>query len=171
MRRSLLLLAFLAACSRESTPPGTARYEPADQGFALTMPADWRVAEADGGAHRASFYGPAGGPRPFSDSIAVYHYGPGSSFASPADFAAAKTASSGGAPAREREAGGRKAMELSYAEVLHGPHPPATGRRRARAVLIPDGGGFWAVVHTWPESAAPQDADFEAALASFVPRR
>ena len=172
MRRLLLAGALLAACSREPAPaPGSARYAPADRGFALDAPADWRVAEASGGAHRATFYGPPGGAKPFSDSIAVYHYGPGSSFASPADFAAAKALSGRAAAPIKRPLGGREALELTYEERLDGPHGPALSRARARAVLVPGKDGFLALVHTWPDGAAPQAAVFEAAAASFVPSR
>ncbi len=74
--RRLLLAAALAACSRApDSAPGTTAYEPADRGFACRAPATWRVQEADGGAHRASFFGPSDGPAPFSEAIVVYRHG------------------------------------------------------------------------------------------------
>ena len=40
---------ILAACSKD---PGKAGYQPRDGSFALTAPADWRVAEDQGEAQR-----------------------------------------------------------------------------------------------------------------------
>lgn len=167
--RLLLLGVLLAACSR-APEPAPASYEAPGRGFSASAPADWRVQEADGGAHRASFFGPAAGPSAFAEAIVVYRHGPGSSMPTMDAFVAAKSLEGPPSPPAKASAAGRPALDLRYSSVLTGPHFPE-GRRPMlhHAVLVADGDGYWALVHSWPEGAKPSEAVFRAFVDSFRP--
>ncbi len=169
--RLLLLAVVLTACSRApESAPGTAAYEPVDRGFVFTVPASWRVQEADGGAHRASFFGPPGGPAPFSEAIVVYRHGPKSSMPTMDAFVAAKSIEGPPSPPSKTTVGGYAALDLRYASTMTGPHFPE-GRlaMRHHAVLVADGGGYWALVHSWPETVKPSEDAFKTAVETFRP--
>lgn len=161
--RTLLLAALLAGCSRApDAAPGAAVYEPVDGGFSVQAPADWRVQEADGGAHRAAFFGPSG------EAIAVYRHGPKSAMPTIEAYAAAKSREGPPAPPSKTSVGGREALELRYESTLTGPHfPDGKLRMKHHAVLLADGDGYWALVQSWPEKVKPSEAAFEAFLATF----
>lgn len=169
--RLLLLAAALAACSRApDAAPGTAVYEPSDRSFACQAPASWRVQEADGGAHRASFFGPPGGPAPFAEAIVVYRHGPKSSMPTMDDYVAAKSLEGPPSFPAKTTVGGRTALDFSYASTLTGPHfPDGRVAMRHHAVLIADGDGYWALVHSWPEKAKPSDGVFKTLVETFRP--
>lgn len=170
MRRLLLAVAF-AACSRApDTAPGTAAYEPADRGFTCAAPAAWRVQEADGGAHRASFFGPPDGPAPFSEGISVFRHGPQSSLKTMEAFVAAKSIEGPPPIPSKTTVGGRAALDFRYATTMTGPHLPE-GRLAMshHAVLVADGDGYWALVHSWPEKIKPKAEVFTALVESFRP--
>lgn len=166
--RLLLAALLLSACSRAPEP--SSGYEAPDRGFSAQAPLDWRVQEADGGAHRASFFGPAAGPSAFAEAIVVYRYGPGAPPATMEAFVAAKSLEGPPSPPVKASAAGRPALELRWASTLTGPHFP-DGRRAMRhhAVLVADGDGYWALVHSWPEGAKPGEDVFKAFVASFRP--
>lgn len=170
--RALLLLSLLAACSRAPEPaPGTAVYEPTDRGFAAQAPADWRVQEPEAGsASRAAFFGPAGGPVPFSEMIAVYRHGPGSSLATMDAFVAAKSGEGPPSLPEKTTAAGRPALDLRWSSTFLGPHVPE-GRvpMRHHALLVADGDGYWALVHSWPEKVKPSEGVFQAFVDTFRP--
>lgn len=170
MRRFFLVLA-LAACSRAPDPaPGTAVYEPVDRGFSCRIPAEWRVQEADGGAHRASFFGPPDGPAPFPEAISVFRYGPKSVPPTMEAFVAAKSLEGTPAAPAKTTVGGREALDFLYASTLTGPHLPG-GRvtMSHRAVLVADGDGYWALVHSWPEKSPSRGDAFKALVETFRP--
>lgn len=170
MKRLVIAALLAAGCAKPAAPPpGTAAYEAADRGFTCLGPSSWKVLERQGGGHEVSFYGPPAGPKPFSVSIAVYHYGPGTSFTTSQDYVAAQAALGRLAPAREREVAGRKAVELRLEKSVPRAHP-LTGLEPAavRAVLVPAGKGFYALVSTAPPGAE-QDEVFELVLSSFKP--
>lgn len=166
--RLLLAALLLSACSRAPEPAPV--YEAPDRGFAASAPADWRVQEADGGAHRASFFGPSSGPSAFAEAIVVYRYGPGVSPATMDAFVAAKSLEGPPSPPAKVLISGREALELRYASTLTGPHFP-DGRRAMRhhAFLVSDGDGYWALVHSWPEAAKPSESVFKDFVGSFNP--
>lgn len=167
--RRLLFIALLAACSRApDEAPGTAAYEA--PGFAAQAPAAWRVQEADGGSHRASFFGPPDGPAPFSEAIVVYRHGPASSVPTMQAFVAAKSLEGPPSPPAKTTVAGKEALDLRYSSVFMGPHLPE-GRvpMLHHAVLVADGDGYWALVHSWPEKVKPSEADFKAFVETFRP--
>jgi hypothetical protein len=127
--------------------------------FSLHGPADWRVAEDHGGAHRVTFYGPP----PDVESIAVYRHD-GEKAASYLAFQslAGKTSS------RKTVWKGRPAWEIlqeQKAPVIHG---RGGGLLSVRSVLIEDEKGYWALVHTAPAGKSSTDV-FDALLESFRP--
>lgn len=167
--RRLLLAALLAGCSRApDEAPGTAAYEA--PGFAAQAPSAWRVQEADGGAHRASFFGPSEGPSAFSEAIVVYRHGPGSSMPTMDAFVAAKSLEGPPSPPVKTSVAGRPALDVRYASVLTGPHLPE-GRRAMlhHAVLVADGDGYWALVHSWPGTVKPSEGIFKDFVDAFRP--
>lgn len=166
--RLLLAALLLSACSRAPEPAPV--YEAPDRGFAASAPSDWRVQEADGGAHRASFFGPSAGPSAFAEAIVVYRHGPGGSLPTMDSFVAAKSLEGPPSPPTKVSVAGRPALELRYSSTLTGPHFPE-GRRAMlhHAVLVADGDGYWALVHSWPEEAKPSSAVFKAFVDSFRP--
>lgn len=169
--RRFLLIAALAGCSRApESAPGTAAYEPVDRGFVCQAPASWRVQEADGGAHRASFFGPPGGPAPFSEAIVVYRHGPASSMPTMDAFVAAKSLEGPPSPPSKTAVGGRAALDVRYASVFMDPHRP-DGRvpMLHHAVLVADGDGYWALVHSWPEKTKPSEEAFRTVVETFRP--
>lgn len=165
----LLLAALLAGCSRApDADPGTAAYEA--PGFAARAPAAWRVQEADGGSHRASFFGPPEGPAPFSEAIAVFRHGPSSSIPTMEAFVAAKSREGPPAPPVKTSVAGKAALDVRYASVLTGPHlPEGRAPMLHHAVLVADGDGYWALVHSWPEKAKPSEDVFRAFVETFRP--
>lgn len=167
--RRLVLAALLAACSRAPEPgPGTASYEAS--GFAATAPAAWRVQEPDGGTHRASFFGPPEGPAPYSEAIVVYRHGPGSPLPTMEAYVAAKSREGPPSPPAEAAVAGKAALDLRYSSVLTGPHFPE-GRvpMLHHAVLVADGDGYWALVHSWPAKAKPSEDVFKTFVDTFRP--
>lgn len=171
MRRVLLAAVLCAGCSRApESGAGAAAYAPADRGFACEAPASWRVQEADGGAHRASFFGPPDGPAPFSDAVVVYRHGPTSGLPTMESFVAAKSIEGPPPMPEKKTIGGRAALEFTYFTTILGPHLPE-GRLAMshHAVLLAEADGYWALVHTWPTKAKPQSAVFTALVESFRP--
>ncbi|MCR4295111.1 MAG: hypothetical protein NUW21_06220 [Elusimicrobia bacterium] len=167
--RRLILAALLAACSRAPEPdPGTGAYEA--PGFAAQAPAAWRVQESDGGSHRASFFGPPEGPAPFSEAIVVYRHGPASSVPTMEAFIAAKSLEGPPSLPAKTTVAGKAALDLRYASVLAGPHFPE-GRvpMLHHAVLVADGDGYWALVHSWPEKGMPSEGVFKTFVDTFRP--
>ncbi|MEK7234957.1 MAG: hypothetical protein AAB268_14165 [Elusimicrobiota bacterium] len=53
---------------------------------------------------------------------------------------------------------------------MTGPHLPE-GRTPMlhHAVLVEDGDGYWALVHSWPEKAKPSEGVFKAFVDTFRP--
>jgi len=165
--KKLLLVLLLSGCSRApDAAPGAAVYEPADRGFTVQAPADWRVQEADGGTHRASFFGPSG------ESIAIYRHGPASAMPTMASYAAAKSIEGPPSPPTKSSIAGKEGSEIYFVSTLTGPHFPE-GRLRllSRAFLVAEGDGYWALVHSWPEKGKRSDAAFEAVVGTFAPKR
>lgn len=171
MRRLILAATLAAGCSRApESGTGAVVYAPADRGFACEAPASWRVQEADGGAHRASFFGPPGGPSPFSDAIVVYRHGPKSGLPTMEAFVAAKSIEGPPPIPSATTVNGRAAKEFTYSSTVRGPHlPEGLLAMSHRVVLIADGDGYWALVHSWPAKAKPQSAVFTALVESFRP--
>lgn len=167
----IALAGFLAACSRSDAPGQAQGDKPSMSGFQskefrCDAPAGWRVLESQGGAQRASFFGPPAGPAPFSSSIAVYFYGPGSNFGSPRDYWLAKAGT--GPEGLLRESQGRQ--EFTKTTLLPPLHGKAAGPLREEFVLVPSSGGFYALVLSAPEKSAESSRPaFRALVDSFKP--
>ncbi len=167
-----LLLLGPAACRRAPRllSPQDALYETRDGSLRCEVPKDWRVLEDQGGAQRATFFGPPDGPRPYAFSIGAYFYGPGSPFATPQDWARAQALSAkDSTPLTSYSWKGRSAFEMTVERrvpVLHRTGPAVL--RRDRAVVIPASGGFWALVYSAPQDEfAGQQAVFDRFLQSL----
>lgn len=146
---------LLAACSKGS---GTAGYRPRDGAFALTAPADWRVAEEQGEAQRVSFFGPPGS---FAESIGVYRY----EATTPEAYRSARAGPDAG-PLAPRPDGRVEFSARSLSPAMHGRPPEALA---VRHVLVLQGTTLWALVHTRPAARAP-GAAFDEVCASFKPK-
>lgn len=155
-----LAVLLMAGCSRApQVPEGKAVYEAPNGAFSLQGPADWRVDEFNGDAHRVTFYGPP----PAVESISVFRHegqqpGPYLAF----QGLAGKTSS------RKTEWKGRPAwviLQEKKAPVIHG---KGGNLLSERTVIIEDAKGFWALVHTAPAGKS-STAIFDAALESFQP--
>lgn len=152
--------------------PGMALYEEPNRLFTCAVPAAWRVLEGQGGAQRVSFYGPSNGPKPYSAEISVYHYPPGSAYASPEDYALAQRASGARAsPLAERTWKGGKAYAFTTERMSPAGHGVLTPeRRREETVLIASKSGLLALVHSAPAGREAETATvFSAFLESLRP--
>jgi hypothetical protein len=151
------------ACSKAPPAlPGWLGYAPKDNSFFCHAPGDWRVLEDQGGAHKVSFFGPAAGPAPYSESIAVYRHQKGGAFATPQDYARAQAVSGAAIPAPGLKLGPIQALEFRSERSSR------SGLTRSRSVLFPAEDGFFALVHTAPSPAPPSGAAvFDELLKSF----
>ena len=145
---------MLIACARDPGPD-KALYEPRDGSFTLAAPRSWRVDEAQGEAHRVSFFGP---PGTFTESIAVYRYD-----GMTAVSYRTSHAGSGAGPLTARPDGRSEFLAKSFSPALHGRPPEELA---VRHVLAASETGLWALVHTVPAGRAPSPA-FEDLVASF----
>lgn len=157
MRPLLAAALLLAACSK-GPGPGRALYQPKDGAFALTAPADWRVAEDQGEAQRVSFFGPPGS---FSESIGVYRY----EGTNPEAYRSARAGADAG-PLASRPDGRVEFTASSLSPAMHGRPPEALA---VRHVLVSRGTALWALVHTRPAGRPPGTA-FDELCASFKPK-
>ena len=157
MRALLAAAVLLAACAKEPGP-GKAGYAPRDGSFAVTAPADWRVAEDSGEGHRVSFFGPPGS---FAESIGVYRYE-----ATTAEAYRAAHAGAGAGPLTPRAEGRVEFTAKAFSPPMHGRPPEELA---VRHVLVPAGGALWALVHTRPAARASGPA-FDELCASFKPK-
>lgn len=165
MRPLLAAALLLAGCSRPpQAPEGKAVYSDKAARFSLHGPADWRVMEEQGGAHRVTFFGPP----PAVESIAVYRHDKGGPGGDAQAYLAGQSLG-GKSFARKLEVKGKPARELvveKKAPVMHGKGGELL---RQRTVVLEDEKGFWALVHTAPASQ-PSSAVFEDSLQSFSAR-
>lgn len=167
------LLLLPAACRKKPAPlldPGDALYQSASGDVRLEIPKGWRVMENQGGGQRVTFFGPPDGPKAYSVSIGVYFYGPGSSFASLEDYARAQALSGReSTPLKAFDWKGQAAQELTVSRMAPSLHRVKPAEARAdRYVLIPSGGGFYALDYSAPkDSAAEQAPVFERVLQSL----
>lgn len=147
----------------------TAIYQEPGGLFSCKAPAAWRVLEAQGGGQRVSFFGPPDGEKPFSASISVYYYGPGSAYAAPRDYAAAQAASGGSTrPPREVDLGGRKSLQFAAVRKRPVPHSTKVAEETEDTVVIPLKSGFLAVVHAAATATYPRtEPAFRALLDSL----
>ena len=78
MKRLLLSLVFLAACSKKSAPQPSERvvYSNPTSSFSCTIPGQWKVDEKDlkRAVPSVAFYSPPSGPHPYSAVIRIQHY-------------------------------------------------------------------------------------------------
>lgn len=172
MRRLALAALFLAAaCSRPSPEPaGSVEYSPPDGSFTARLPGGWKADDAPGKTRKAAFFGPPDGRKPFSELIAVRFFPAGGRYKDPRAYAAAQAAFGKPAPPpREIEVGATRGLELRtesvFSDVHSGPQALVT-----RSVLLPAGGGFYALEHTYPAAGPSSAAIFEDVLRSFRPR-
>lgn len=173
MRASLAAAAaallLLGAC-RRPPPKDSALYVSRDGAVSARVPASWRVLEGLGGAQRATFLGPADGPRPYSQSIGVYFYGPGSAFASPQDYARGQRLEGARVVALQPLIWkGQAAYALTDTRLAaRGLHSKRQERRREKTLLVSRGGGFYAVTYSAPQDAfAAGEPVFESFLQSL----
>ncbi len=145
--------------------PKTAVYQEPGGAFSCEIPAAWRVLETQGGAQKVSFFGPPDGEKPFSASISIYQFGPGSHYATPRDYAAAQAASGGASQApQEADWNGRKTLRFSAVRKRPVPHSTKTTEEKEDTVLIPLKSGFLAVVHAAAVSSHPRSEPVFRAL-------
>ncbi|MBI4349437.1 MAG: hypothetical protein HY553_21560 [Elusimicrobia bacterium] len=171
--RVLLAVAFLAACRRPDpgpAPDGTVRYDDPRGAFSCRVPAEWRVAEENGGELRATFLGPPGGPAPYSTALALLYYGAGTvGPASPRAYAERVAMGEGSGPVVEKRLGDRTVLELRSVRSVHARHrPPPSPRVVERTVVVPAAKGFLVAVHAAPQGREADTAPvFQAMLDSL----
>jgi len=174
---ALLALSLLAVCCRKKPAPpldpADALYQSASGDLSFEIPKDWRALENQGGGQRVSFFGPSSGARPYSVSIGVYFYGPGSSFASIDDYARAQELSAReSTPLKAFDLKGRPAREMTVSRLtpsLHDVKPPEL--RVDRYVFIPAGAGFYVLDYSAPKASENDQAPvFERVLQSLTLR-
>lgn len=175
MTRALALafLMLMPACRRKPAPlldPGDAVYQTASGDVRFEIPKDWRVLEKQGGGNVVTFFGPPAGAKPYSVSIGVYFYGPGSSFASIDDYARAQALSGREAsPLKAFSWKGKPAQEMTVSRLAPSLHHIKPAEARVdRYVLIPAGAGFYALDYSAPKgSENDQSPVFERVLQSL----
>ncbi len=151
------IAAFACGCRKSAAPTGTALYASRDGSLSCRAPERWRVLESLGGAQRVTFVGPSDGPRPYSQSVGIYFYGPGSAFASPEDYARGQALAGGRTEPLEKTSwNGAQAYALTTSrEAAAGLHTRKTETRVEKALLIPRRDGFYAVIYSSPKDSAP----------------
>jgi len=177
----LLLIACIAAtaCADKSVEPlssaqgsnSFALYEEPQGLFSCSAPGNWRVLERQGGAQRASFFGPPTGQNPFAASISVYFYSSKDSpFSSPQDYAAAhRSPEQRSTPLLERSWKKGVIWEFSTEQKSRPIH--GAGRSQLMqedTILIPAKNGFFALLHRSPlKLHAETRKTFDVVLNSF----
>ncbi len=164
-RAAAAFLLLLSACARK----GTAVYQEPGGSFSCAAPADWRVVE-DGGT--ATFLGPASGARPYAASISVYHHPKNSEHASPQAYHKSLTAAMKTTALKTRVWHGQTAWEFTSVRSAAAFHGAQAEPRQELTVLLSAQDGFYALVHSAPQSEPSLGAvDFDVVLQSFRPAR
>lgn len=168
MRRAAAALAlFVAACSRAPAPaPEPVEYASPGGRFSGRLPAAWRVDETPGENRLAAFFGPGTGTD--AEMIAVSFFPAGSRWKTPLDFALAQGLGARAEPPRSAVVAGARAVDVTAERTVVDEH---RGRRvlRVRSLLVPAGGGFFALQDFTDPARLADGADFENFLASFKP--
>jgi hypothetical protein len=163
MRLAVIVVLILAGCSKNpDVPAGKAVYEPKSGAFSLQGPADWRVMEDQGGAHRVTFFGPL----PAVESIAVYRYEKGPVYSSAGAYLAGLSLAGRSSPVLEVEISGRKWLELRSERTSPAMHGGRQEKLEVRTAVLEDASGFWSLVHTAPAGKASK-AVFDELLKTF----
>lgn len=151
MKNALALAAalLLCSCGRDPGRPagaGQTGYRAPDGSFAAHLPSDWRVDGRRVESPGATFFGPPGGPAPYSQRIGVYFHAASNPAAEARAFLAAR-----GSPGLEPG----EADSTDITADIHG------GRRvrltvKTTVALAP--GGFFSLQRVWPEGSQPDPA-------------
>jgi len=150
-----------------------ATYRDPNERFTCTMPGDWRVQEFTGSSSSSvAFFGPPTGINPYSAYIAVRYYGNDSEFTSQQAYVAARIGFAiSSTPVRQILWKGRLSLEFTAVHkglrMHHSTKEPENVREHTYA--IPHRNGFFAVVHSAPDShLRTTDNVFRALLDSLT---
>ncbi len=171
MKKILSAVLLLSACGRSGPArDGSVAYRSPDGRFSARLPGDWRADEGKDPVRLAAFFGPPGGPKPYSQSIAVYFHP-----AADPDFAArlylASNAGSPDAgparPPRQIAVGALTGLELDGRQKNPGLETaPEDTIMRTVVAAVP--GGFYALEQSRP-AGAPETSAFDEMLKTFAP--
>ncbi len=164
MIRLLAVVLLLSACGSKPADKGPVDYSAPGGAFRATLPGNWRADEARVSDRLSAFFGPPDGPRPYSQSMAVYFH-PASDPQTAARLYLASGDLSG--PPTPITVGGLPGLEATSSGRERGLETKSTPTT-TRTVVAWTEGGFYCLEQIRPTDDPPSPA-FDEMLKTFRP--